>query len=106
MSCRLTRAAERDIIDIWVEGSRTFGAARADAYHARLERTFALLADNPKLARERPEITPPVRIHPCGSHVIVYLIDDTGGVLIVRVRHAREDWASDPLRAGNDAPGG
>ncbi len=58
--------------------------------------TFELLVQFPGLARERVELTPPVRIHPCGVHVIVYLVMETGDVLIVRIRHGREDWISDP----------
>jgi toxin ParE1/3/4 len=36
---------------------------------------------------------PSVRIHPSAAHVIVDAADD---VLIVRVRHGREDWLEDP----------
>ena len=42
------------------------------------------------------EITPPVRVHPCGSHMIVYEINKLG-VLILRVRHHRENWENDNL---------
>lgn len=99
MAYRLTRRAERDIIEAYAEGLRDFGIDRAEAYHAKLERTFELIADNPRLARERTEITPPVRVHPCGSHLIVYVTDASGDVLIVRLRHGREDWLSDPETA-------
>jgi toxin ParE1/3/4 len=37
-----------------------------------------------------------VRVHPCGSHIIIYTVNKAGGVLIVRVRHGREDWADPP----------
>ena len=67
------------------------------AYHNDLERVFELLADNPLMARERTEISPPVRIHPHKSHVIVYLVDDTGDVIVVRVRHGHEDWETAPI---------
>jgi toxin ParE1/3/4 len=62
----------------------------------RLRRTFDLLAENPRLARERTELSPPVRVHPCGAHVVIYTVEDDGTVLIVRVRHGREDWAGSP----------
>ncbi len=97
MACRLTRAAERDIIRAYVEGVRTFGAAQAEACHARLERTFDLIAASPRLAHERTEITPPIRIHPCGAHVIVYVVDPNDDVPIVRLRHGREDWTRTPV---------
>jgi toxin ParE1/3/4 len=57
---------------------------------------LTLLADSPNLARERTELSPPARIHPAGSHVVVYTIENDGSILIARVRHGREDWAGSP----------
>jgi len=100
MGYRLTRKAEDDVIHLYLEGARLFGAAQAERYHRELERAFTLLAENPQMARERMEISPPVRIHPHKAHLIVYLADDEGGILIVRIRHAHEDWANeDPQHA-------
>ncbi len=96
MACKLTHSAEQDLIDIYVEGFRRFGEAEAEAYANNLRAAFELLTEFPGLARERIGLTPPVRIHACGSHVIVYLVMDTGDVLIVRFRHGREDWLSHP----------
>ena len=53
--------------------------------------TLDLIADNPRIARERAEFNPPVRLHPYQSHTIVYLLNDMG-VLVVRVLHGRQDW--------------
>jgi len=72
-----------------------FGAGQADHYHHELEAVFALLAENPKMARERKEIRPPVRIHPYKSDLIVYLVDENNDILILRLRHAHEDWQSE-----------
>lgn len=95
MTYRLSRRAGSDLIGIYVEGAERFGVAQAESYFARIERTLSLLADQPMIARERAELSPPVRIHPCGAHVIVYRI--TGkDILIVRIRHGREDWMGDP----------
>ncbi|HEY9056119.1 MAG TPA: type II toxin-antitoxin system RelE/ParE family toxin [Aurantimonas sp.] len=91
MTYRLTEKAADDIQCIYANGIRLFGARQAAQYHARLRRNFETLARHPELARERTELAPPVRVHPCGSHVIVYVIDQNG-VLIVRVRHGHEDW--------------
>jgi toxin ParE1/3/4 len=96
MGYRLTRKAADDLHQIYLEGMRLFGAEQAALYHARLRQTFEILSANPLIARERLEINPPVRIHPCGSHVVVYVTEDQGSILIVRVRHGREDWATSP----------
>lgn len=96
MSYRLTRRAAEDIEAIYRHGAEHFGLKQADAYHEQLERAFNFLADNPLAARARLELTPPVRIHPVGSHLVVYQVDEDGVLLIIRVRHAHEDWA-DPI---------
>jgi toxin ParE1/3/4 len=95
MGYRLSRKAESDLLTIYAEGAARFGVAQAEAYFTRIERTLELLADNPLMARERPEISPPVRIHPCGTHLIVYLVAGDG-ILVLRIRHQREDWSSEP----------
>ena len=97
MAYKLTVKAEEDIIHIYREGVRMFGAKQAEKYYAGFEDVFAFLSSMPKAAWERTEITPPVRIYPYRSHIIVYLIDDAGDVLILRVRHGREDWEGNPL---------
>ena len=96
MGHRLTRKAAEDLRRIYAEGIEHFGAPQAARYHERFRRMFELIAQNPQIARERPELSPPVRVHPCGSHVIVYILDDSGEVLILRVRHGREDWQGEP----------
>lgn len=91
----LSRKAEEDIIAIFIYGVAEFGIQQAERYHDLLENTFQFLAENPEAARERPEITPPVRIHPIESHVVIYTVDADEYILIVRVRHGREDWRHD-----------
>ena len=88
----LSRKAEEDVISIYVHGLENFGELQAAKYHARLEACFEFLASNPLAAPERREISPPVRIHPFGVHIVIYQIIDTGGIFIIRVRHEREDW--------------
>jgi toxin ParE1/3/4 len=89
---RLSKEAAGDIRHIFREGQRLFGRDQAQKYHLYLESTFNTIAANPRLARERREISPPVRIHPCGSHIIVYVFDGAEQIHIIRVRHHRENW--------------
>lgn len=96
MPYRLTHRAAEDIEELYSFGAEQFGVDQADSYHALLERTFEFLAQNPFAARKRLELSPPVRIHPLQSHLVIYQIRDDNSILIVRVRHAHEDWA-EPL---------
>ncbi|MGH7088411.1 MAG: type II toxin-antitoxin system RelE/ParE family toxin [Stellaceae bacterium] len=91
MSYRTTRQADADIIDIYLWGCHEFGQRQAEQYHNGLAATFDLIAAHPRMARERSEFNPPVRLHPYQSHLIVYMLDDDG-VLIVRVLHGRQEW--------------
>ncbi len=96
MTYRTTEAADRDIADLYSDGEARFGTRQAERYQDGLFDLFDLLADNPRLARERPEFTPPIRLHPYGAHLVVYVLDDAG-ILIVRVlpgRADRERWLS------------
>ncbi|CAM5481444.1 Toxin ParE4 [Mycolicibacterium aubagnense] len=92
MGFRLTVAAEEDIIGIAEQSVRLFGPNQARRYHDDMFAFFNLLGSNPRLARERLELSPPVRIHPFKAHLIVYVVADDGDILIVRVRHGHEDW--------------
>lgn len=91
MAFRTTRKADQDIIDIYLRGCREYGQPQAERYHAGLAQTLDLIGDNPRMARERTEFKPPVRMHPYQSHMIVYLLNDSG-TLVVRVLHGRQDW--------------
>jgi toxin ParE1/3/4 len=92
MGFRLSVAAEEDIIRIAGESTILFGPVQARQYHDELFAIFDLIAANPRMARERHELSPPMRIHPFKAHLVVYRIEEDDEVFIVRVRHGHEDW--------------
>jgi toxin ParE1/3/4 len=92
LSYRLTRRAAEDVRQIYRHGVEIFGEVQAEAYHRHLEHVFTLIAKNHRMARERSEITPPVRVHPAGSHLVIYSVKPSGDVLIIAIPNAREDW--------------
>ncbi|WP_114365255.1 type II toxin-antitoxin system RelE/ParE family toxin [Ciceribacter lividus] len=94
MSFSLSVEAEEDIIAIAEQGVRMFGAGPAKRYHDELFALLDLIAANPRIARERDEINPPVRTHPFKAHLVVYRIEDDETIFVIRVRHGHEDWAS------------
>ena len=99
---RYSKAADRDLRTIYLVSDEQFGSKRADAYVAMLRGATGIIAEYPLSSRLRPETDPPVRARPCGSHVIIYVVDEAG-VLILRIRHGHEDWQTDPV--GNDLEG-
>lgn len=98
MPIEFSRAAEADLLGIFLSGIERHGLKQAERYRAKLETAFRALSGAPELARLREEITPPVRVHPVQSHVIVYAIGEDGRtVFVLPVRHHRENWAERPL---------
>ncbi len=91
MGYRLTAAADTDLWHIATESAQAFGSSQALAYGQGLRRSLELLAKNPRMARERTEIAPPMHVHPYGSHLIFYYIDGAD-IVVVRIRHGRENW--------------
>ncbi|MEO8723307.1 MAG: type II toxin-antitoxin system RelE/ParE family toxin [Sphingobium sp.] len=88
---RLTRKTEEDVIDLYLIGIAQFGETVAEKFQDGLRKAFEFLSDYPASARERHEINPPVRAHPYKSHIVIYIVDGDD-VLILGIRHSREDW--------------
>lgn len=86
----LRPAAEADLSEIWLHGVDRWGVEQAEHYADSLFAVFDLLADYPELARERGEVTPPVRIHPSGSHLVLYRLEGQG-IEIIRILHAHQN---------------
>ena len=91
MSYRLSKAAENDVIDIFVDGEMLFGVAQAEFYHNGLETTLNMLAEYPESGKEYRVIDPPVRIFSYSAHLIIYTINNND-VLVLRVLNGRQDW--------------
>lgn len=88
----ISEKAKADILQVYVDGVEKHGVDRAESYWSGLFQQFESLSYNPKLYHERTEIMPPVRVCPYGVHIIIYRIQDNNRLLIIRVRHGREDW--------------
>ena len=97
MRFSLSVEAEEDIIAIAEQGVRIFASAQARRYHDELFAVLDLIATNPRMTREREEISPSVRRHPFKAHLIVYRIEESGAIFVIRIRHGHEDWAGDAV---------
>ncbi|MFT4026671.1 MAG: type II toxin-antitoxin system RelE/ParE family toxin [Novosphingobium sp.] len=53
------------------------------------------MAENRKPAWLRHELKPPVRAYRFQSHLVFYDQLPDGGILVLRIRHGREDWLTD-----------
>lgn len=96
VSARYSNAAKRDLIAIYLDGEAKFGSRQAAAYTTGLGATVRMISNYPLSSRLRTELDLPVRVRTYKAHVIIYVIEE-GGVLVLRFRHGHEDWQSDPL---------
>ncbi len=88
---RLSPEAQSDLNGIWDYTAEMWSLDQADAYLLGLDEKLRFLCSSPEIARERPEIDPPVRLHPYRSHLIIYRIEETH-LAIIRVVHNRQNW--------------
>lgn len=87
---RLSKAAQNDVRGIARYTQKEWGKAQRRRYLDGLNDKFEILSRSPTITAERPDFDPPVRIHSYEKHLIVYVIDH-GGILIVRVLHQSMD---------------
>ena len=92
----LSRKAAADIRAITEYGATHHGAERAEAYVRDLIRALERIAAFPRMHRLRDELSPALRIARHGAHIIVFHVQDDDAVLILRIRHGREDWSINP----------
>lgn len=71
LSLVLSDQAETDLIDIWVYIAEDSSAA-ADAFTTQLYEKCRLLAENPSLGRNRPELADGLYSFPYKRYVIYY----------------------------------
>lgn len=88
---RLSPAAQNDLNGIWDYTALMWSPDQADSYLRGLAQMLDVLCDHPEIARERTEIDPPVRLHHCRSHLIIYRIADDH-LAILRVVHRHQHW--------------
>jgi toxin ParE1/3/4 len=62
------------------------GASQALHYAAGLRNCFQMLAENPGIGRGCDSVSPGLRRHEAGKHVVFYRLQP-GGVRVVRVLH-------------------
>ena len=91
MAWRTAEAAADDMQAIAEDGIMKFGVRHARNYTIRLIDMFDTLALHPGMAAERQASLRVIRIMPCGSHNILYIVENED-VIILRVLHGLQDW--------------
>ena len=87
----LTSAALVDLDRMAAEGAARFGMVQSEVYEQQMVATLDSLAGMPYLAAERVAANSVVRLMPCGSHNILYIVENED-VVVLRVLHGLQDW--------------
>ena len=86
---RLTPEADDDLANIWLFIAQDdFDAA--DRVASEIISKFDLLAENPRLGRERPEFAPELRSFAVHKYIVFYR-PGPNGIEVVRVLHGARD---------------
>jgi toxin ParE1/3/4 len=91
---RLTPAAKSDLLEIWNYTVETWGEKQAERYLLDIEIKLEQLAANPKLGRQRPEISPGYYSFPVEKHIGFYLYSGNH-ISIIGILHGRMDIDKD-----------
>jgi toxin ParE1/3/4 len=78
-----------DLGEIW-SFTADDSIVNADAFAARIDETFQLLARQPRMGRPRPELGSDIRSFVVSSYVIFYCLGGDG-IEIIRVLHGARD---------------
>jgi toxin ParE1/3/4 len=90
LQIRLRAAAREDLKSIGRYTQKKWGREQRNHYLASLDRSFQLLADDPKLGRSCDDVRLGYRKYNVGKHVVFYRLND-GCLEIVRILHGRMD---------------
>lgn len=82
--------AVSDLDDIWAYTVERWSVVQAQGYLAGLNDTLTLLCQHPEIARLQ-DFTPPLRIFPFRSHLVVFHADDSR-LEVIRILHMRSNW--------------
>lgn len=86
---RLSNTADKKIASIYEYSVLNFGETQADEYFLGLHDLFELLATNPLLGREEPDLGADIRRFLYQAHLVFYR-PFSEGVLILDIRGARQ----------------
>ena len=89
----ITSEAKEDLYMIWDYTTDTWSEHQADRYYSILVSSFNKIAADPHTTgKPFDEILPGLRAYHVRRHMVFYVIQNNGRVLIVRVLHEKMDY--------------
>ena len=88
---RISNAAIADMLDIGRYTQKAWGLSQSNLYLKRLDKSFHIIAKEPKIGRSCDNVIYGYRKYPEGKHIIFYRIADDKVVEIMRILHQAMD---------------
>lgn len=85
-----TASAENDLLEAWLYVAENSVTA-ADRMLDQIEAEAIRLLDQPRMGRERPELSPGIRSWPTSTPYILFYFPNEHGVVVARVLHHARD---------------
>ena len=92
MRLRLSFRARADLVHIFDYGRKEFGELIASNYLRKIQHILSLIEHQPQMAPLHPELGEAMRLHPVGSHVVVYEIEDQQ-IVVIRILRGEQNWS-------------
>ena len=88
----ISKQATEDLYRIWEYTVDSWSEEQADKYYSVLEGAFNRIASHPLvIGRKCDVILPGLRVYHVRRHMVFYMLQPDGRVLIVRVLHEKMD---------------
>lgn len=87
---RLSVRASEDLLELWLYVAESNPTA-ADRILDNIERVVGLLAENPRMGRERSELLSGIRSFAVVPWVIFYRVEPDQSIMVARIIHGARD---------------
>jgi toxin ParE1/3/4 len=91
LAVRLSREADRDVLDILMYTQRTWGTKQQATYETVIIQALEMLSQHPETGRHRDDLFPGCRSVQVEHHVIYYHRPDPTEIEVLRILHHRQD---------------
>src|SRR5688500_7444608 len=91
LAVRLSREADRDVLDILMNTQRTWGTKQQATYETVMIQALEMLSQHPETGRHRDDLFPGCRSFQAEQHVIYYHQPGATEIEVLRILHHRQD---------------
>ena len=86
----LTKAAEEDLIQIWLYTFETWGIEQADKYYDQIVMCCEAIGDSSALSKLVEGLQSDIHVHRCQKHYMFFLISERP--IVLAILHERMDF--------------